>query len=426
MTAIVGVLNKHAVAIAADSAVTMGNTHKVINSGNKIFTLSKFQPVGIMTYSSADFMGTPWEIIIKLYRKSLRDEVKDNLEDYVSHFIKFVKSQSYLTEDKTQHLELYWQFQSYYDLCVGKAFKKAMTEGIRFDPSSEETFKLVKKTILELDVEIKSKRICKDFQDYTFKDFKTYSDKDLNRFYTDNRNQVKLPEAERPFFEEMFYDYLRAETAFSAFTGLVFTGYGDNDIFPVLVPIKISSFVDNRLKYFVEEDEICKIGVDANSCIAPFAQDDVINTIMGGMYPGFNEIIETVVRRSVMSYTSNIIKLIGTEVVNKPIVEKLSKVDYNAIINRMNDSINKTMYDNYTDQLLRTVNNLGIEDMANMAESFISLTSLIRRMSPHEETVGGPVDVAVISKGDGFIWINRKHYFKPEYNNHFFENYFRF
>ena len=30
MTAIVAVLNKHAVAIAADSAVTMGNTHKVV------------------------------------------------------------------------------------------------------------------------------------------------------------------------------------------------------------------------------------------------------------------------------------------------------------------------------------------------------------------------------------------------------------
>lgn len=34
MTALVGVLNKHAVAIAADSAVTMGNTHKVVNSAN--------------------------------------------------------------------------------------------------------------------------------------------------------------------------------------------------------------------------------------------------------------------------------------------------------------------------------------------------------------------------------------------------------
>lgn len=32
--------------------------------------------------------------------------------------------------------------------------------------------------------------------------------------------------------------------------------------------------------------------------------------------------------------------------------------------------------------------------------------------------------VAVISKGDGFVWINRKHYFKPELNASFFSNYF--
>ena len=36
MTAIVGFMNKHGVAVAADSAVTLGNTHKVVNSGNKI------------------------------------------------------------------------------------------------------------------------------------------------------------------------------------------------------------------------------------------------------------------------------------------------------------------------------------------------------------------------------------------------------
>jgi len=40
------------------------------------------------------------------------------------------------------------------------------------------------------------------------------------------------------------------------------------------------------------------------------------------------------------------------------------------------------------------------------------------------ETVGGPIDVAVISKGDGFIWIKRKHYFSPELNHHFFDNYY--
>jgi hypothetical protein len=51
-----------------------------------------------------------------------------------------------------------------------------------------------------------------------------------------------------------------------------------------------------------------------------------------------------------------------------------------------------------------------------MAESLVNLTSLKRRVSLQEETVGGPVDVAVISRSDGFIWIKRKEYFRTELN----------
>jgi hypothetical protein len=36
------------------------------------------------------------------------------------------------------------------------------------------------------------------------------------------------------------------------------------------------------------------------------------------------------------------------------------------------------------------------------------------------ESVGGPIDVAVITKHEGLIWINRKHYFDPEKNPRFF------
>lgn len=41
-----------------------------------------------------------------------------------------------------------------------------------------------------------------------------------------------------------------------------------------------------------------------------------------------------------------------------------------------------------------------------------------------KETVADPIDVAVISKGDGFVWIKRKHYFERELNQHFFANYY--
>jgi hypothetical protein len=65
------------------------------------------------------------------------------------------------------------------------------------------------------------------------------------------------------------------------------------------------------------------------------------------------------------------------------------------------------------------------DELAHLAESLVELTSLHRRVSRELETVGGAIDVAIISKTDGFIWVKRKHYFKPELNPQFAANYFR-
>ncbi len=51
-----------------------------------------------------------------------------------------------------------------------------------------------------------------------------------------------------------------------------------------------------------------------------------------------------------------------------------------------------------------------------MAETLVNLTKFKRRVSPQEESVGGPIDVAVITKADGMIWMKRKHYFEPGLN----------
>ena len=102
MTALVGVLNKHAVAIAADSAVTMGNTHKVVNSANKIFTLSKFHPVAVMVFNNAAFMGVPWDIIIKEYRKELGSKALPSVKCYVDDFVRFLHSRDFFCDSTTQ------------------------------------------------------------------------------------------------------------------------------------------------------------------------------------------------------------------------------------------------------------------------------------------------------------------------------------
>lgn len=77
------------------------------------------------------------------------------------------------------------------------------------------------------------------------------------------------------------------------------------------------------------------------------------------------------------------------------------------------------------DPIISIVALLPKDELAAMAESLVNLTSFKRRVSMETETVGGPIDVAVISKGDGFIWIKRKHYFDSKLNHHFFANYYR-
>ena len=71
--------------------------------------------------------------------------------------------------------------------------------------------------------------------------------------------------------------------------------------------------------------------------------------------------------------------------------------------------------------VLSSVAALPLDELAAMAEALVNLTSFKRKVTIVPESVGGPIDVAVISKGDGFIWINRKHYFKPDFNSHFFD-----
>ena len=75
MTAEIAIMNKSAIALAADSAVTfrVEGEQKVFQTGNKLFSLSKYHPVGLMVYGNAEFLGIDWETIVKIYRNCIAD-----------------------------------------------------------------------------------------------------------------------------------------------------------------------------------------------------------------------------------------------------------------------------------------------------------------------------------------------------------------
>lgn len=94
MTAEVAILNREAVAIAADSAITVTRPEgsKIYNTANKLFALSATQPVAVMIYNAISFGPIPWETVVKEYRRGLASQTYDTIEEYASNFIDHLTS----------------------------------------------------------------------------------------------------------------------------------------------------------------------------------------------------------------------------------------------------------------------------------------------------------------------------------------------
>ena len=103
MTAEIAIMNKNAVALAADSAVTIGNGNKLkIYNTNKLFMLSKYHPVGVMIYGNAELLGVSWETAIKSYREILENNLFDTVEEYGGNFIDFLQNNRTLFPESEQ------------------------------------------------------------------------------------------------------------------------------------------------------------------------------------------------------------------------------------------------------------------------------------------------------------------------------------
>jgi len=429
MTAVVGILNKHAVAIAADSAVTIGGNggRKIFNKANKVFTLSKQHPVAIMIYNSASFMTTPWETIIKVYRKQLGTTSFSTLKEYEQNFIAFLRAKGFYTDTEMQTAFLENFASEIIDSIINDI--AAQNIGLIENPAPESRTQFLVFLEEQIDNLITHwgglTEFCPEFSEYTIEMFTEYSEQIFDRI-----SQVRFTENGFVISAELLvkmkravYSILRAKEELSNFTGLIFTGFGEDEIYPQLIPINISIVVDNRLRFYINENRAASISNSNFGAVCPFAQTDVIDTILTGIDPSLDKIYLNNFDALFKRYNQAIIERIGDT--NPLLTEQIQNLDTSAIVNEFSALNQQIKQENHIMPLMNAVSNLAKEDLSEMAESLIYLTYLKRRITFAEESVGGPVDVAVISKGDGFVWIKRKHYFSPELNQHFFDNYFK-
>lgn len=432
MTAEVAVINKSAIALAADSTVTIdlrsadGTMRKTYNTVNKLFTLSKYRPVGVMIYGVADLMGVPWETIIKMYRKHLGNKSFDTLEEYFRDLLHFLEASRGLFPESRQRKTFGSECRKFLRLELLKglvARVEAETAGgpaisqSRVDELANEVieaYEAVSSSWNRLDY------LPGDFGEQLVRDYAT----ELSSAISSVFKLAKLSEESIKRIHDIIARLYTCDVFPDNLTGLVVAGFGEQEPFPSLRAINIHTIARDRVIYRWDEKYDIDLDTDDSAAIFPFAQDDVVHSFLSGIEPEYAKLIDGMFDDFFNSYPGIVDKHLNETDSSKreELLEKLRQAGEQGLA-KCRDRLSSHLSRVHITPLLRVVAMLPKDELASMAGSLVNLTSTKRKMSLEVETVGGPVDVAVISKGDGFIWINRKHYFDPTVNPQFIHNY---
>lgn len=407
MTSEVLIMNERGIAVAADSAAFSNG--KVFKA-NKFFELTPNQPIGVMIYGASSIATVPFDIFVAEYRAQLGNRRFDRLSDCAKDFMGFIENGGSSSFEGNPIIT-----QGYKDAFVFQALDQAL--------------KMYKEEI--------DGKIGERIRAGTECDFDSVADEVLDRELDHFIGEVDGTEVDRavswiegavrhgdirPYlmqFRLWTVDGLKNRVlrclasnivsgrSVGFDTGIVFMGYGDQDYFPSfeehtvfgISPVGLNSVQERRLT----------IDSENRSSIVTFAQDDVIRAFLHGANPSILNNMEYDLTKTMTQFMDEILKVVPEE--EKERIRELG-ID---LIPSWFQGFYHVLDNEYREPVEQAIGHLSKDEMAALVEALVGSTSIRRHVSDDEETVGGPIDVVVISRDDGFIWIKRKQYFNIEY-----------
>lgn len=301
MTAEVAILNREAVAIAADSAVTVDGPEgrKIYNTANKLFALSVTEPIAVMVYGAGSFGPVPWETIVKKYRHQLASDSCDTVAEYASDFIQhlsqFVKPGAHLERVRKT---AYWELIEIRESVRNRLLKMGIMSqrfGRKF--ICDEIIVQIQSRIDHLNstgrIEGLSETTAGHQINLAVPDWKEFVDECLG----DLPSNAGIRQRARA----MVRAALKVPSPFAS--GIVFAGFGKSQLFPSLVKYVVDG-ADSRGVRACRLDNI-QIGEKGHTGEEPpaiiylFAQTDMVDTFMGGIHPGYSLALEDFVDETI-------------------------------------------------------------------------------------------------------------------------------
>ena len=416
MTAEVGILNTMGVALAADSAVSIGpGADKIYSSAEKLFNLSESAPVGVMIHGNAAFLGVPWETIIKTYRKKRRGKTFATLVEYRDDFLKFVSGNRKMFPAKLQSDYTVYLINTYL-LHVREKLRVTLDRRAEAEDGLDDVdiAPIVHEVIQKNFDHVVDKEKLPGFGPATIGDIRKQFSRDITAAKKTVFAELPIAPKTQRLMSRLVIEVLTRDHLSPFLTGVVFAGFGEDEYMPRLYAHRLEIMVRNKIRAVQELD--VEISHENTASVIPFAQQEMVQAFMDGIDPTISaqirdtsaKLFHGVVEGLIAEVAKHDEKLAGS-------LGRRASLGIESMLAATHRSWDEQSQ-NHWRPIVTNVSSLPKDELASMAEALVNLTKFRRRVSQDRETVGGPIDVAVITKGDGFVWVKRKHYFKPELN----------
>jgi len=414
MTSEIAVMNQRAVALAADSAVTLidGGTVVVRNDQRKLYNLVGGQPAGIMFFGIADMMGHPWEHLIEHYQKITKTATRPHLRDYANGFTGMLDNLEEFFPKERQRDD--------YKRLLASVFRYVfhLAQYLR-EAGGVEKQAVPDAAILEEAIE----RVWRDYQ---FRDdgqaradlacFPAGFGATVQRDYAGTIDEL-VAYGFQPFglgkqavqrLKEIAVFCVVKDLFLEDVTGLVFAGFGSEERYPVVTTWFVSAIVSGIVKR--AEASFDQIDGEVRSKIRVFADSEVTNAFIRGIdfnlerrvYGALNSVMFGLVDQLIGSFPN--VDPAQKDAVRRQFQSQTIPQYFDAF----RGIIGEYQQHAFINPVLRVLEIASRSELAETARELVSLNVFKKRIMAQKQTVGGAIDVAIISREGGFQWHSRQ------------------
>jgi len=418
MTTEIAVLNRLGIALATDSAVTVGgpaNT-KVFNSADKLFELTCDYPVAVMINGNTDCAGIPWELIVKDFRESQGKQSRKTIADWATDLLSFAQArvkpisesdEQYVTNTAIAEIEY----------IKDDILQRLWDSGLSFDAARG----LVREVSEQRTEELLRRGISASHADMSIDDLTKQYASVLAKLIAEGLSPIEIDETETNAVMTQIVTSMLSLSPADSLTGLIVAGYGETDMFPSVSSIDLAGMAFRKIKCSSIKDRAI-VGSSKGGHVVSFAQNDVIERLLGGADP-----------RLTSKVADFIVEIFGkfgqtlTEIAGKKRASKTERDNRDEAISELTKAAKdeyitaaKEMQDDFKIEFERMIAMMPKIELIEFAEALVNITAIERKATTDQGTVGGPIDVAFVSKHEGFVWIKRKFYFPAALNPRYF------